>query len=54
MKGQRGLTLKRVQRRNRQIQKRYPEDKKIHEAVEQGSMGKKDFLGFITKAMRVK
>lgn len=46
------LTLKRVQRRNREIEKDYPKDKKIHKVVEEGSVGKKEFLGFIKKVTK--
>lgn len=46
------LTLKRVQRKNREIQERYPEDQKIHEVAEKSTVGKKEFLGFIRKAVR--
>lgn len=43
------LTLKRVQRKNRDIEERYPGDRKIHKITEKGSVGKKKFLGFIKK-----
>lgn len=46
------LTLKRVQRRNKEIEKRYPEDRKVHKIIEEGSVGKKEFLGFIQKAVK--
>ena len=48
------LTPKRVLRRHREIEKRYPDDKKVHELVEQGSVSRKEFLGFITKAIKTK
>lgn len=43
------LTLKRVQRKNIEIQERYPQDQKVHKISEKGSVGKKDFLGIIRK-----
>lgn len=46
------LTLKRVLRRNKQIAKRYPEDQKIHKVVEEGTIGEKEFLGFIQKTIK--
>lgn len=46
------LTPKRVLRGHREIEKRYPQDKKLHEDIENGSIGKKEFLGFIRKAVR--
>lgn len=46
------LTLKRVQKRNRKISKRYSEDHKTHETVEQGSIGKEEFLGVIKKVIK--
>lgn len=32
------LTLKRVLRRNKEIEKRYPEDRKIHKITEEGNV----------------
>lgn len=46
------LTLKRVQRRNKEIGKDYLKDKKIHKMTEEGAVGKKEFLGFISKAVK--
>ncbi|TSC86639.1 MAG: hypothetical protein G01um10147_851 [Microgenomates group bacterium Gr01-1014_7] len=43
------LTLKRVQRKNREIEERYPQDQKIHKITEEGSVEKKKFLGLIKK-----
>ena len=43
------LTLKRVQRRNREIEEQYPQDHKIHKVAEEGSVGKKEFLGVLKK-----
>lgn len=42
----RNLTLKRILRRH----KKNPKDKELHKIIEDGSVGKKEFLGFITKA----
>jgi len=46
------LTLKRVLRRHIEIEKKYPKDQKIHQMIEQGSVGKKEFMGFIRKAVK--
>lgn len=46
------LTPKRILRRHREIEKRYPQDKKLHEAIENGSVGKKEFLGVIQKVIK--
>jgi len=45
------LTLKRVLKRHREIEKRYPEDQKVHKVIEEGTVRKKEFLGFIRKAI---
>lgn len=46
------LTLKRVQRRNKKIAKRYPEDEKIHKTVEDGSVRKKEFLKIVGETIK--
>lgn len=43
------LTLKRVQRKNQEIEERYPHDQKVHKITEEGNVGKKKFLGLIKK-----
>jgi len=42
----RSLTLKRLLRRH----KKNPQDEELHRTIEVSSMGKGEFLGFITKA----
>lgn len=41
-----GLTLKRILKKH----KKHPQDKELHKIIEKGSVGKKEFLGFMTKA----
>ena len=43
------LTLKGVQRKNNEIEERYPGDRKIHKITEEGSVEKKKFLEFLKK-----
>jgi hypothetical protein len=45
-----GLTLKRILKRH----KKHPQDKELHKVVETGSVGKREFLGFITKTSLTK
>lgn len=46
------LTLKRVQRRNRKVAEKYPEDGKVHKTVEEGSIKKQGFLEIIIKVAK--
>lgn len=43
------LTSKRILKRHKKIEKRYHQDEKLHETIEQGSVGKKEFLGVLEK-----
>lgn len=45
-----GLTLKRILRKHKKSLK----DKELHEIIETGSVGKKDFLGFMARASKDK
>lgn len=46
------LTLKRILRRHREIEKKHPKDRKIHQIIKPGSVEKKGFLGFIMRSVK--